>query len=125
MQLQSQPMVHTVTVMTRHADEIFNELNNPNFKIDLTKLRFEIHKNNLYNSYYLNQILKEQLEIKELLNGNTGQESESNVEAKLSELEKRFKQYLREDLTGDIASAMDNINILRFQYFSNSLFQNI
>jgi len=92
------------------ADEIFNELNNPNFKIDLTKLRFEIHKNNLYNSHYLNQILKEQLEIKELLNGNTGQESESNVEAKLSELEKRFKQYLREDLTGDINFFLQTIN---------------
>ncbi|PKQ46658.1 hypothetical protein [Confluentibacter flavum] len=83
-------------------NEIFDQLNNPEFKINIGRLLWEVHKTNLNNGYHLAQILKTQLEIKESLKGNTGQEAESNVEAKFSELNLKFDDYLREDLTDDL-----------------------
>lgn len=85
-----------------NTDDILNQLNNPKYKLNIALLLWEMHKTNINNSYYLIQILKAQLEIKELLQGKTGQEAESNVESKLNELEKKFSDYLKEDLTDDL-----------------------
>lgn len=83
-------------------NEIFDQLNNPEFRLNTSKLLWELHKTNIHNNYYLSQILKEQLEIKELLKGNTGQETESNVESKFAELNSKFEDFLKEDLTDDL-----------------------
>jgi hypothetical protein len=83
-------------------NEIFDQLNDPEFKINIGLLLWEVHKTNLNNSYHLSQILKTQLEIKELLKGNTGQEAESNVESKFVELNSKFDDFLKEDLTDDL-----------------------
>ena len=83
-------------------NEIFDQLNNPEFKINLTSLLLSIRANTLMNKYHLQEVLKLQLEIKELLQGNTGQEAENNVESKLSELDSNFQEYLKDDLTDDL-----------------------
>jgi hypothetical protein len=79
-------------------DEIKNELNNPTFKIDLMTFLFSIQSTNLMNSYHLKAILKRQVEILELQKGKTGQELESSVEYELENLNKKFSDWLKEDL---------------------------
>ena len=83
-------------------NEIFDQLNNPEFNIDTSKLFLEMLTTIRMNSYHLKSILKTQLEIKELLQGKTGQEAESNVEAKLNELASKFSDYLKEDMIDDV-----------------------
>ena len=82
--------------------EIFDQLNNPEFKIDTSKLFLEMLTTIRMNSYHLKSILKTQLEIKELLQGKTGQEAESNVESRFAELNSKFQDFLKEDLTDDL-----------------------
>jgi hypothetical protein len=79
-------------------DEIKNELNNPNFKIDIGTLLVSIQSTNLMNSYYLSSILKKQIEILELQKGKTGQELENSVQSELSNLHNLFDGFLKEDL---------------------------
>ena len=79
-------------------DDIKNELNNPNFKIDIGAFLVNIQSTNLMNSYYLSFILRKQIEILELQKGNTGQELESSVQAELSNLHNLFDGFLKEDL---------------------------
>lgn len=43
-------------------DDIKNELNNPNFKIDIGTLLVSIQSTNLMNGYYLTSILRKQIE---------------------------------------------------------------
>jgi hypothetical protein len=83
-------------------DDIFKQLNNPEFRIDTSKLFLEILTTIRMNSYHLKSILKTQLEIKELLQGRTGQEGESNVESKLAELNSKFHEFLKEDMIDDV-----------------------
>ena len=83
-------------------NEIFDQLNNPEFNIDTSKLFLEMLTTIRMNSYHLKSILKTQLEIKELLQGKTKQEAESNVEAKLNELNSKFSAYLKDDMIDDV-----------------------
>ena len=83
-------------------NEMFDQLNNPEFKIDTSKLFLEMLTTIRMNSYHLKSILKTQLEIKELLQGKTGQEAENNVEEKLNELASKFSDYLKEDMIDDV-----------------------
>ena len=79
-------------------NDIKDELNNPNFKIDMGLLLVNIQSTNLMNSYYLSSILNKQIEILELQNGKTGQELESSVQAEISNLQNLFSDFLKEDL---------------------------
>ena len=79
-------------------NDIKDELNNPNFKIDMGLLLVNIQSTNLMNSYYLSSILNKQIEILELQKGKTGQELESSVQAEISNLQKLFSDFLKEDL---------------------------
>ena len=71
-------------------NDIKDELNNPNFKIDMGLLLVNIQSTNLMNSYYLSSILNKQIEILELQKGKTGQELESSVQAEISNLQNLF-----------------------------------
>lgn len=79
-------------------DDIKNELNNPNFNINIGTLLVNIQSTNLMNSYYLASILRKQIEILELQKGKTGQELESSVQAEFSDLQNLFSGFLKEDL---------------------------
>ena len=79
-------------------NDIKDELNNPNFKIDMGLLLVNIQSTNLMNSYYLSSILNKQIEILELQKGKTGQELESSVQAEISNLQNLFSDFLKEDL---------------------------
>ena len=79
-------------------DDIKNELDNPNFKIDIGTLLVSIQSTNLMNSYYLSSILRKQIEILELQKGKTGQELESSVQSEFSNLQNLFSGFLKEDL---------------------------
>ena len=79
-------------------DDIKNELDNPNFKIDIGTLLVSIQSTNLMNSYYLSSILRKQIEILELQKGKTGQELESFVQSEFSDLQNLFDGFLKEDL---------------------------
>jgi hypothetical protein len=79
-------------------DDMKKELNNPNFKIDIGTFLLSIHSTNLMNSYYLESILKKQVEIIEIQKGKTGQELEKSVRAELLDLENLFSGFLKEDL---------------------------
>lgn len=79
-------------------DEIQNELNNPNFKINIGTFLMHMHSTNLMNSYHLKSILKQQVEILELQKGKTGQELESAVELKIEKLNEMYSSWLAEDL---------------------------
>ena len=79
-------------------DDIKNELDNPNFKIDIGTLLVSIQSTNLMNSYYLSSILRKQIEILELQKGKTGQELESSVQSEFSDLQNLFSGFLKEDL---------------------------
>ncbi|MNG36439.1 hypothetical protein D3C84_1234660 [compost metagenome] len=64
---------------------------------------FRTHQLNRLNNEYLKEILQQQLELKELLKGNTGQEAESNVELKFEklnyEIHENVNKLLAEDVT--------------------------
>lgn len=79
-------------------DDIKNELNNPTFKIDIGTFLVNIQSTNLMNSYYLQSILKKQIEILELEKGKTGQELENAVQSELTDLQNLFSDFLKEDL---------------------------
>jgi hypothetical protein len=79
-------------------DDIKNELDNPNFKIDIGALLMNIHTTNLMNSYHLKSILKQQVEILELQKGKTGQELENSVELAIESLNDKYSEWLKEDL---------------------------
>ena len=79
-------------------DDIKNELDNPNFKIDIGTLLVSIQSTNLMNSYYLSSILRKQIEILELQKGKTGQELESSVQSEFSDLQNLYSDFLKEDL---------------------------
>jgi hypothetical protein len=79
-------------------DDIKNELDNPNFKIDIGTLLVSIQSTNLMNSYYLSSILRKQIEILELQKGKTGQELESFVQSEFSDLQNLYSGFLKEDL---------------------------
>jgi hypothetical protein len=79
-------------------DDIKNELDNPNFKIDIGTLIVSIQSTNLMNSYYLSSILRKQIEILELQKGKTGQELESSVQSEFSDLQNLYSGFLKEDL---------------------------
>lgn len=79
-------------------NDIKNELNNPNFKIDIGTFLVNIQSTNLMNGYYLSSILKKQIEILELQKGKTGQELESSIQNELSDLQNLFSDFLKEDL---------------------------
>lgn len=89
-------------------NEIIKNLNNPEFNIDLTMLLLEIHSQNNINNFHLKEILKLQLELKELQIGNTGQEAESNVEKKIDTLNKKFSEWAKEDLIHFLNSFPNN-----------------
>lgn len=79
-------------------NDIKNELDNPNFKIDIGNLLFSIQSINLMNNYYLSSILRKQIEILELQKGKTGQELESSVQAEFSDLQNLYSDFLKEDM---------------------------
>ena len=79
-------------------NDIKDELNNPNFKIDMGLLLVNIQSTNIMNIYYLSSILNKQIEILELQKGKTGQELESSVQAEISNLQNLFSDFLKEDL---------------------------
>ncbi len=79
-------------------DDIKNELNNPNFKIDIGAFLVSIQSTNLMNGYYLSSILTKQIEILELQKGKTGQELENSVQTEFSNLQNLFSDFLKEDL---------------------------
>ena len=83
-------------------DDIKKELNNPEFKIDLSSLIFSIRSVTLLNNYHLQEILKKQIELIELQKGKTGQELDSAVESELESLDDKFSERLKEDLIDDI-----------------------
>jgi len=83
-------------------DDIKNELNNPNFKIDITALLITIHSDNLMNGYHLKAILKRQVEILELQKGKTGQDLDDAVGNEIESLNEEFSDWLKEDLINDV-----------------------
>lgn len=83
-------------------NDIKNELNNPNFKIDLVALLMRIHSENLMNGYHLKAILKGQIEIIEMQKGKTGQELDDSVSSKIENLNEQFSEWLKEDLIQDV-----------------------
>ena len=83
-------------------DDIKNELNNPNFNIDIGALLIRIHTGNLMNGYHLKAILKRQIEILELQKGKTGQELDDAVLSEIENLNDKFSQWLKEDLIQDV-----------------------
>ena len=89
-------------------NDIKDELNNPNFKIDMGLLLVNIQSTNLMNSYYLSSILNKQIEILELQKGKTGQELESSVQAEISNLQNLFSDFLKEDLINVVNDCSDD-----------------
>ena len=83
-------------------DNIKDELNNPNFKIDIGALLMRMHTINLLNNYHLKSILKRQFEILELQKGKTGQELDSSVELEIERLNDEYSKWLKEDLINDV-----------------------
>ncbi|WP_316634078.1 hypothetical protein [uncultured Flavobacterium sp.] len=88
-------------------DDIKNELNNPNFNINIGTLLVSIQSTNLMNSYHLSAILRKQIEILELQKGKTGQELESSIQDEFSDLQNLFSGFLKEDLI-DIVNDCSN-----------------
>lgn len=82
--------------------EIFDQLNNPEFSINISKLLYRTHQLNRLNNEYLKEILLQQLELKELLKGNTGQEAESNVESKFEKLNNEIYNHVNKLLMEDV-----------------------
>ncbi|MDH7911137.1 hypothetical protein [Winogradskyella sp. SYSU M77433] len=83
-------------------NEILNELNNPEFRINITRLIWRSHQFNRLNSEYLKEILKQQLELKELLKGNKEHKIENNLESKFSEIDSKIRAYVNKDLIDDM-----------------------
>ncbi|MCB0745779.1 MAG: hypothetical protein KDC67_17885, partial [Ignavibacteriae bacterium] len=79
-------------------DDIKDGLENTDFNINHSYFLVKIHAKNLINSYYLQEILKRQIELIELQKGKTGQELESAVESELEKKKKKMKDALNIDL---------------------------
>ena len=87
-------------------DDIKNELNNPEFKIDIATFLLELKADSLMNSYKLDSILKRQIEILELQKGKTGQELENAVESEIEMLNEKYSEWLKDDLI-DVVNGSD------------------
>ncbi len=83
-------------------NEIFDQLNDPEFSINISKLLYRTHQLNRLNNEYLKEILQQQFELKELLKGNIGQEAESNAESKFEKLNSEIYDYVNKLLMEDL-----------------------
>lgn len=89
-------------------DEILEKFKERDFTINQGLLLWNLLVSNRNNSYYLEEILKQQIEIKELLKGNTEEVAQTNINEKLDELILKFNEYLKEDMIDDLNNLSTN-----------------
>ncbi len=79
-------------------DDILKNLNDPEFNINTNLLIIEVFAKTSFINYNLAQVLKQQIELKELIKGNSGQEAESNVASEFDKINQKVYSLVKQDL---------------------------
>lgn len=85
-----------------NSDEIFDQLNNPSFKIDLTKMLYKTYQLSSLNNEYLRTLLEIQIECRYLLKGKTESEIDDVILDKMEEIEKKIYERTNNKLPEDL-----------------------
>ena len=84
------------------SNEILDQLNNPSFKVDLTKMLYKTYQLSSLNNEYLKTLLEIQVECRELLKGKTESEIDDLILDKMEEIEKKIYERTNDKIPEDL-----------------------
>ena len=84
------------------SKEILDQLNNPSFKVDLTKMLYKTYQLSSLNNEYLRTLLEMQIECRELLKGKTESEINDFILDSMEKLEKKIYERSNNKLPEDL-----------------------
>lgn len=80
------------------TNQLLEEIKNKNFKMDIPLFLLQMHKKNLVNNYYLDTILRKQIEIIALHKGKSGTELDECVNKEMEHYNNLFNDFVIEDM---------------------------
>ena len=82
--------------------DLLNEIRKKNFKMDIPSFLLQIQTTNLKNSYYLDTILRKQIEIIALVKGKKGDELDDCINKEIEHYNKLYSEFLVEDILNSV-----------------------
>ena len=82
--------------------DLLNEISKKNFKMDIPTFLMQIQTTNLKNSYYLDTILRKQIEIIALVKGKKGDELDDCINKEIEHYNKLYSEFLVEDILNSV-----------------------